>query len=67
MCNIFNSFLNITPANAAWGRSYKVQKIFSKTVNSIQDGLFRGCSRMVEGEGGSKRPPFLKSVTHILQ
>ena len=32
-------------------------------LNPIQDGLFRGCSPME----GSKRPPSLKSVTHILQ
>ena len=32
--------------------------------NPTQDGLFRGCSRM---GGGAKRPPSLKSVTHILQ
>ena len=34
-------------------------------LNPIQDGLFRGCSRM--GGGGKKAPPSLKSVTHILQ
>ena len=32
-------------------------------LNPIQDGLFRGCLRME----GAKRPPSLKSVTHILQ
>ena len=31
--------------------------------NPIQDGHFQGCSRM----GGAKRPPSLKSVTHILK
>ena len=35
-------------------------------LNPIQDGLFRGCSRM-GGGGGEKWPPSLKSVTHILQ
>ena len=34
-------------------------------LNPIQDGLFRGCSRM--GGGGQKGPTSLKSVTHILQ
>ena len=32
-------------------------------INPIQDGLFRGCSRMGEEKGLSS----LKSVTHILQ
>ena len=32
-------------------------------LNPIQDGLFRGCSRM----GGPFWPPSLKSATHILQ
>ena len=36
--------------------------IVSLNVNPIQDGHFRGCSRM-RGEG-AKRPPSLKSVTH---
>ena len=31
-------------------------------INPIQDGHFRGCSRM-----WSKKTPPLKSVTHILQ
>ena len=33
-------------------------------INPIQDGLFRGCSRM---GGGQKGPVSLKSVTDILQ
>ena len=33
--------------------------------NPIQDGLFRGCSRM--GRGSKKAPPSLKFITHILQ
>ena len=37
------------------------------TVNPIQDGLFRGWSRMWGCGGGAKRPPSLKSATHILQ
>ena len=32
-------------------------------INPIQDGYFRGCSRMGEQKG----PTSLKSVTHILQ
>ena len=39
-------------------------------VNPIQDELFRGCSRMRVGGGGrgeAKRPPSLKSFTHIQQ
>ena len=34
-------------------------------LNPIQDGHIWGCSRM--GGGGVKRPPSLKSITHILQ
>ena len=30
------------------------------SVNSIHDGLFRGCSRMGGGGGGSKKAPFPK-------
>ena len=29
-------------------------------LNPIQDGPFRGCSRMGGGEGGAKRPPLPK-------
>ena len=34
-------------------------------LNPIQDRLFRGCTRI--GGAGPKRPPSVKSVTHILQ
>ena len=44
--------------------SWDQQNMFSINFNPIQDGLFWGFSRM---EGGAKRPPSLKSVTHILQ
>ena len=40
-----------------------LQTLDYKSLNPIQDGLFRGCSRM----GGVKRPPSLKSDTRILQ
>ena len=33
-----------------------IKKIFLKVLNPIQDGLFRGCSRM----GGDKKAPLLK-------
>ena len=36
-----------------------------RIINLIQDWHFRGCSQM--GGGEPKKPPFLKSVTHILQ
>ena len=37
-------------------------------INPIQDGPFRGCSWIGGGGGeGGKKPPSLKSVTHILQ
>ena len=36
---------------------------FSKSLNPIQDGSFRGCSQK---GGRCKKPPSLKSVTHIL-
>ena len=35
-----------------------------RRINPIQDGLFRGCLRMM---GGLFGPPTSKSVTHILQ
>ena len=41
-----------------------ILKISKDSVSSIQDGLFRGCSRM--GRGG-KKTFSLNSVTHILQ
>ena len=38
------------------------------SLNSIQDGTFRGCSRMVGGGGGRvQKGRALKTVTHILQ
>ena len=36
-----------------------------KNICPIQDGHFRGCSRM--GGGRGKKPSSLKSFTHILQ
>ena len=35
----------------------------TRHFNPIQDGFFRGCSRLGEG-GGLFVPPSLKSVTH---
>ena len=43
--------------------SYAVTFIKVLSINPIQDGLFRGCSRI----GGAFWPPSLKSTTHILQ
>ena len=40
----------------------KAVRHFENTLNHIQDGPFRDCSRM--GEGGQKDPLSLKSVTH---
>ena len=31
MCNVFNSFWNITTKNNFWGMSFKVQKFKKKT------------------------------------
>ena len=36
---------------------------FHRTINPVQDGLVRDCSRI----GGRKGHPSLKSATHILQ
>ena len=41
-------------------------KADERSLNPIQDGHFRGCSRM-GGWGEQKDPPSLKSVAHILQ
>ena len=38
---------------------------FSICFNPVQDGPFRGCSRMNGRGGGAKNSPSLKSVTHI--
>ena len=43
--------------------STKKLKELTCGFNPIQDGHFRGCSRM----WGQKGPPSLKSITHILQ
>ena len=37
------------------------------SINPIQDGLFRGCSRMGGGGGVQKGSLSLNSVTYILQ
>ena len=42
-----------------------LKDILKNKFNPIQDGRFRGCSRMGGGLFGP--PPFLKSATHILQ
>ena len=42
---------------------YVKWKGYDNRFNSIQDGRFRGCSRM----GGPFLPPSLKSAAHILQ
>ena len=47
-----------TPTQAFSNQSCKI-------FNLIQDGPFRGCSRMGGGGGGEDFPD-LKSVTHIL-
>ena len=39
-------------------------KIFVKYVNPIQDGPFRGCSRMW-GKEGAKSTPLLTNLFHI--
>ena len=47
------------------GRNCSDENIYMEfRFNPIQDGLFRGCSRMGEDLFG---PPSLKSVTQILQ
>ena len=46
--------------------SKRIVACICRYFDPIQDGLFRGCSRMARG-GGQKGPPSLKSVTHIQQ
>ena len=56
---IINVLINLIQKHFATGKNFS-----SDTLNPIQDGLCRGCSRM---RGGGKKCPSLKSVTHILQ
>ena len=44
-----------------------VTNTFLEVINPMQDGPFRGCSRMGGGFGRQKGPVSLKSVTDILQ
>ena len=44
-------------------QEYSLIIVMDHKPSVTQGGHFRGCSRM----GGTKRPPSLKSVTHILQ
>ena len=53
--------LHMTMHYQSFDDVWEVRGVF---LNPIQDGLFRGCSRMGRGGKGS---PSLKSVTHILQ
>ena len=47
-------------------KSYKKVAVVLYYLNPIQDVHFQGWSQMREG-GRAKKPPFLKSVTHIVQ
>ena len=60
----FMSYEFKTPFNLKWITyfGYLLLILRFSSFNPIQDGHFRGCSRM----GGAKRPPSLKSVTHII-
>ena len=58
--NLIFSHLNI---NSIRNRVGDLGKIVDGNINPIQDGLFRGCSRM----GGLFGPSPLKSATNILQ
>ena len=64
--NIYNSYYmeNLWPAvstDESYGKSY------TNNLNTIQDGHFRGCSRMGQRGRGCKNASSLKSATHILQ
>ena len=56
--SLLSCFCGISAKNTT---SNSLTKFFS--VNHIQDGSFRECSRI----GGAKMPTYIKSVTHILQ
>ena len=51
----------------SWILKIYYESVFANAgnLNPIQDGFFRGCSRM--GGGGGLFAPPLKSATHILQ
>ena len=44
--------------------SQKFSETSESNFNPIQDALFRGCSLIGEGEGGTKRPPPLPKICH---
>ena len=64
---IFNYFnieiyeLAVSCINSFYNKN--MSYVCKKNLNPIQNGHFGGCSRM----GGTKKPPTLKSVRHILQ
>ena len=61
--NGIHSFSIMRTFNCLTPRNFQIWDAIS-TINPIQDGLFRGYSRMGRGQKG---PPFLKSVKDILQ
>ena len=63
---VLKSFTNFTGKNLL-GCDFTEKELHDSltALNPIQDGTFRGCSRM--GLEGVQKGPVLKSVTHILQ
>ena len=57
-------FPSVVPASH---NAQEKAKLLFKLLNSSQYGFFAGCARMAADSGVSKKPPYLKSVTYILQ
>ena len=65
---LFKNSLKLSYYPDIWKKSNIIpahKKNDKQLLNPIQDGLFRGRSRL--RGGGIKRPPSLKSVAHIQQ
>ena len=63
LSNIYETLFSQLTVIVSFWEKFPIRDIW-QSLNPIEDRLFRGCSRMGEGQKG---PPSLKSVTHILQ
>ena len=68
IATVFVFLVSFIGSNKQFFNVESVFKFLNHEFNPIQDGHFWDCFQMGEGGGeGAKRPPSLKSVTHILQ
>ena len=66
IATVFVFLVSFIGPNKPFFNAESVFKFLNHEFNPIQDGHFWDCLQMGEG-GWAKRPPSLKSVTHILQ